>query len=281
MDGKLLGVGSLLVQEPVEGEKIDANMFVPVDLLLPILDDLCSKGRVARSSRPWLGLYATELEGQLVVGWIAPDGPAARAGVQARRSCDRSGRTKSGWTVGSVPQGLAPRAGGHGSSAHACTRAVTLARAAPVHGSGSVAEEASASLRHSCPCRHSGDKAKPTVWISGRPRHWGAGLNYLDARVSPSRRSSLVTSTDGATCSARESLQSTVIVGEWIPHSIWLMYVRSTLDFVDSTDCDQPRDETVLSQHFAEMATDQIFTNERRRLHSPHGTIPSVPQWSG
>ena len=82
MDGRLLGVGSLLVQEPVDGEKVDANMFVPVDLLLPILDDLCSKGRVARSSRPWLGLYATELEGQLVVGWIAPDGPAARAGVQ-------------------------------------------------------------------------------------------------------------------------------------------------------------------------------------------------------
>lgn len=82
MDGKLLGVGSLLVQEPVGGESIDANMFVPIDLLEPILDDLAKLGRAARTPRPWLGLYATESQGQLVVGGLATDGPAARAGVK-------------------------------------------------------------------------------------------------------------------------------------------------------------------------------------------------------
>ena len=82
MDGKLLGIGSLLVQEPIGGESIDANMFVPVDLLEPILDDLANRGRAARTPRPWLGLYATESQGQLVVNGLATDGPARRAGTK-------------------------------------------------------------------------------------------------------------------------------------------------------------------------------------------------------
>jgi S1-C subfamily serine protease len=81
-DGKLLGIGSLLVQEPIGGESIDANMFVPIDLLEPILDDLANRGRAARTPRPWLGMYATESQGQLVVNGLATDGPAARAGVK-------------------------------------------------------------------------------------------------------------------------------------------------------------------------------------------------------
>lgn len=82
VDGRLLGIGSLLVQEPSGSETIDANMFVPIDLLEPILDDLASTGRAARAPRPWLGLYATESKGQLVVNGLATDGPAARAGVK-------------------------------------------------------------------------------------------------------------------------------------------------------------------------------------------------------
>jgi S1-C subfamily serine protease len=82
MDGKLIGVGSLLVQEPLGGEIIDANMFVPIDLLPPILNDLTSKGRVQRTPRPWLGLSAAESQGQLVVGSLPLDCPAARAGVK-------------------------------------------------------------------------------------------------------------------------------------------------------------------------------------------------------
>jgi S1-C subfamily serine protease len=81
-DGKLLGVGSLLVQESVSGESIDANMFVPIDLLEPILDELSTIGRAMRVPRPWLGMFATELQGQLVVNGLATDGPAARAGVK-------------------------------------------------------------------------------------------------------------------------------------------------------------------------------------------------------
>lgn len=81
-DGRLLGVGSLLVQEAVSGHTFDANMFVPIDLLEPVLSDMVRLGRPAGPPRPWLGLYATELREHLVVNNLAPRGPAYRAGVR-------------------------------------------------------------------------------------------------------------------------------------------------------------------------------------------------------
>ena len=44
-DGRLLGIGSLLVQESVGGKAVDGNMFVPIDLLAPILDEMLATGR--------------------------------------------------------------------------------------------------------------------------------------------------------------------------------------------------------------------------------------------
>ena len=81
-DGRLLGIGSLLVQESVGGKTVDGNMFVPIDLLAPVLDDMLATGRAARPPRAWLGIYATEMDGQLVIGGLAPGGPAERAGVK-------------------------------------------------------------------------------------------------------------------------------------------------------------------------------------------------------
>lgn len=81
-DGKLVGVGSLLVQEAAGPDTIDANMFVPIDLLEPILEDMCKLGRPARAARPWLGLNATPLQGMLVVRGLTQGGPAQRAGVK-------------------------------------------------------------------------------------------------------------------------------------------------------------------------------------------------------
>ncbi len=81
-DGKLLGIGSLLVQEAFGDKTVDGNMFVPIDLLAPILVDMLASGRSARPPRAWLGLYIAEMEGRLVVGGLAPGGPAERAGLQ-------------------------------------------------------------------------------------------------------------------------------------------------------------------------------------------------------
>lgn len=84
MDGRLLGVGSLLVQESLDGAPIQGNMFVPIDLLEPILDDMRRTGRSGRPARPWLGMYTTEVNGQLVVAGLADGGPADRAGIKVR-----------------------------------------------------------------------------------------------------------------------------------------------------------------------------------------------------
>lgn len=82
-DGKLVAIGSLLVQEALAGQQVQGNMFVPVDLLEPILPDLLTTGQASRPPRPWLGMYATEANGQLVVAGLAQRAPAERAGVRA------------------------------------------------------------------------------------------------------------------------------------------------------------------------------------------------------
>jgi S1-C subfamily serine protease len=81
-DGRLIGIGSLLVQEPVQDQQIQGNMFVPIDLLEPILEDLLRHGTASRPARPWLGMYTTEAQGRLVVAGVADGGPADRVGVR-------------------------------------------------------------------------------------------------------------------------------------------------------------------------------------------------------
>jgi S1-C subfamily serine protease len=80
--GELVGLGSLLVREPVGTEEINANMFVPIDLLKPILNDLKSRGRSLRQSRPWLGVYAVEVTGKVYVTGVADGSPALLADLR-------------------------------------------------------------------------------------------------------------------------------------------------------------------------------------------------------
>ena len=82
-EGKLVGVGSLIVGDAVGGsDKAPGNMFVPIDRLTPILGDLISAGRKAGPGRPWLGLNTDELRGRLFVSRVTPDGPAQKAGIK-------------------------------------------------------------------------------------------------------------------------------------------------------------------------------------------------------
>jgi len=82
--GELVGIGSLIVNDSAgAGSESPGNMFVPVDLLKPILDDLISAGRRSGPARPWLGLNAEEMRGRLIVARVSPDGPAARAGLKS------------------------------------------------------------------------------------------------------------------------------------------------------------------------------------------------------
>jgi S1-C subfamily serine protease len=80
--GRLIGIGSLLVQEAVGENTVQGNMFVPTDVLDPVLDDLLKIGRAARPARPWLGMYTTEIASHLVVNGLAKQGPGDIAGVR-------------------------------------------------------------------------------------------------------------------------------------------------------------------------------------------------------
>jgi S1-C subfamily serine protease len=81
-DGKLLGVGSLLVQEKMGSNTVQGNMVVPIDLVEPIFEDMLKLGRPASPPRPWLGLYASEVDGRLMVAGLSDNGPAQQASIQ-------------------------------------------------------------------------------------------------------------------------------------------------------------------------------------------------------
>jgi S1-C subfamily serine protease len=82
-EGDLLGIGSLQLQHVVDkGQPQNINMMVPIDLLKPIFDDLLKTGRRAGPPRPWLGLYATEVENRLVIVGLADRGPAKKADLR-------------------------------------------------------------------------------------------------------------------------------------------------------------------------------------------------------
>ena len=83
-EGKLLGVGSLMVGDAVRGRtQIPGNMFVPIDLLKPILGDLIAQGKVSANPRPWIGINTQDLQGKLIVTRVSPESPAERAGLMA------------------------------------------------------------------------------------------------------------------------------------------------------------------------------------------------------
>ena len=83
-DGKLVGVGSLIVRDATGDEaQLPGNLFVPIDALKAVLAELVADGRRKGPARPWLGVAADEVQGRLVVSRVSPDGPADEAGVQA------------------------------------------------------------------------------------------------------------------------------------------------------------------------------------------------------
>jgi S1-C subfamily serine protease len=82
--GELLGIGSLFVGDTMGDSKgIPGNMFVPVDLLKPILAEMQQTGSTRVSHRPWLGLTSTEQGGRVQIVRVNRDSPAAAAGLGA------------------------------------------------------------------------------------------------------------------------------------------------------------------------------------------------------
>jgi S1-C subfamily serine protease len=59
-------------------------MIVPIDLLPAIMDDMLTYGRPNRPPRPWLGLYAAEVDDDnaVVVAGMSERGPAISSGLK-------------------------------------------------------------------------------------------------------------------------------------------------------------------------------------------------------
>ena len=81
-DGKLLGIGSIFTQKTIADlGAVPCNMFVPIDLLRPILSRLIATGSSGEPPQPWLGLQIDEVHGRLFVRQVTSGGPAEKAGL--------------------------------------------------------------------------------------------------------------------------------------------------------------------------------------------------------
>ncbi len=81
--GQLLGIGSLLVMDAMgQNRRLPGNMFVPVDLLKPILTEMEQSGTSRLSMRPWLGLTSSDASGRVQVLRVSDDSPAQQAGLK-------------------------------------------------------------------------------------------------------------------------------------------------------------------------------------------------------
>jgi serine protease Do len=82
-EGKLLGIGSLVVGDALGTQaNIPGNMFVPIDVLKPVVGDLVANGKSTTKPRPWIGVNTQEVQGNLIVTRVSPEGPAEDAGLQ-------------------------------------------------------------------------------------------------------------------------------------------------------------------------------------------------------
>ena len=83
-EGELVGIGSLFVLDALApGEKLPGNMFVPVDLLRPVLEEMVKTGGQKAGRRPWLGVNSLEEDGRIKVMQVNQESPAAQAGIVA------------------------------------------------------------------------------------------------------------------------------------------------------------------------------------------------------
>ncbi len=81
--GELMGIGSLLVADALGGgRRLPGNMFVPVDLLKPILGELRQTGSSRLSHRPWVGLTSAEQSGRVQIVRVSKESPAQFAGLE-------------------------------------------------------------------------------------------------------------------------------------------------------------------------------------------------------
>jgi serine protease Do len=85
--GELLGIGSLFMQDAMGSiaattPRQPGNMFVPIDLLKPIMAEMTQTGSSKPSKRPWLGLTSSEQTGKVQIVRVNKESPAQEAGLR-------------------------------------------------------------------------------------------------------------------------------------------------------------------------------------------------------
>ena len=84
-EGKILGIGSLFVADAVsQGMMSPGNLFVPINLLKPILAELTEFGRRKTNVKPYLGLSSDDSSGRVVITRVNQGSPAVQAGILAQ-----------------------------------------------------------------------------------------------------------------------------------------------------------------------------------------------------
>lgn len=83
-EGKLLGIGSLVVGDAMgTSSNVPGNMFVPIDIIKPVLGDFIANGKSTSQPRPWIGINTQEVQGNLIVTRVSPESPADEAGLKS------------------------------------------------------------------------------------------------------------------------------------------------------------------------------------------------------
>jgi S1-C subfamily serine protease len=85
MAGELVGVGNLAMRDVMPDDSatlLPGNLFVPVDVLASVLDELLKTGLNPQGKRPWLGINAIPQGGAIRITRVNPDSPADAAGLR-------------------------------------------------------------------------------------------------------------------------------------------------------------------------------------------------------
>jgi S1-C subfamily serine protease len=80
--GELVGIGHLMAFARVGGAISSVNVYVPIDLVRPVLAELIEHGRRTAPQRPWLGVVLTDRAGSVMVTRVMPNSPAERSGLR-------------------------------------------------------------------------------------------------------------------------------------------------------------------------------------------------------
>jgi S1-C subfamily serine protease len=82
--GELVGIGSLVVSDTLgpKAPRLPGNMFVPVDLLAPVMAELRERGASRASERAWIGINCVETDDGVRILRVSPDSPADVAGLR-------------------------------------------------------------------------------------------------------------------------------------------------------------------------------------------------------